>query len=242
MSYLTNAYRCSIGSVIILLLGVIAIHFNDIHIGRYQHNARTQFEHGLIQSLTRQHLIHHKPWSQIYEVSHVILGRWNLNDAYFEDKSHYKVIRKFFRDMRRYKRKGEMGIHGMTLMIRDMHDIMLELDHFESIEIKHSLKGFWSKNPRDTRVIHTIINNRERMKIEILECLRLWEDQLYFESGQQLGIFVGDYLFYEQSAEEFWDQDHGTDLGDTPQETMTTEVPRQDPLDKWRKKAKFRTF
>ena len=61
------------------------------------------------------------------------------------------------------------------------HDILVELDHFESTEIEESLKGFFSKNPRDTRVIHTIMRNRQRMKNDVIECLRSWQRRDYYE-------------------------------------------------------------
>lgn len=106
--------------LIISLLSLIFTHYDTVGIANRRHFARTQFEHGLVQSLTQQHIVHHKPWSHAHELCHTILGRWKLNNVYFESKAHYPVIWKFFRDIKRQKRNNEMGIHGMTLVIRDM--------------------------------------------------------------------------------------------------------------------------
>ena len=65
------------------------------------------------------------------------------------------------------------------------------------------------------------------------------------QSGMLLGRFVADYLHYEVTVEEF-ERDALRDVaddrivGDIPEKQETEEVPRKDPLDKWRKKAKFK--
>ena len=69
---------------------------------------------------------------------------------------------------------------------------------------------------------------------------------LNVQAGQRLGKFIGDYLFYEENKEEFARRfsDVADDkvIGDMPQETVISDPPRKDPLDKWRKKAKYRSF
>ena len=123
---------------------------------------------------------------------------------------------------------------------------MAELDHFESKEVEDALKGFFSKNPWDARVIHTIFQFRGRMKKNLNQCLKAWNEGKYAESGQSLGRFVGRYLYFEQTAEQFDFEEFG-DFNDMipdhdRKETTVSDPPRRDPLDKWREKAKFRKF
>eukprot|EP01084_Bolivina_argentea_P249243 417142_1 len=243
----TRKYKSFCGVSVALLIGILIIHYDSFINGQNNHYARTQFEYGLVKSLTNQHLIHEKKWSLSYEIFDCILGKWNLNKLIKNDVSHYMVINKFFQDIQRYKNQNEFEIHQITLIIRDMHDIIVELDHFESKELDHSLRGFYSKNPWDARVTHTIFKFKQEMKDHLYKCLTLWNNKHYFKSGQSLGKFVGEYLFYEKTPQDF-EQHELKDLFNMEQnhnnkhETTVTDTPRKDPLDKWRRKAKFRTF
>ena len=61
------------------------------------------------------------------------------------------------------------------------HDILAELDHFESKDIDASLRGFWSKNPWDARVTHVIFKFKEDMRNHLLLCLGLWDNDKYYQ-------------------------------------------------------------
>ena len=124
------------------------------------------------------------------------------------------------------------------------------MDHFQSNELNESLRGFYSKNPWDPRVIHTIFRWKQEMKDALSQCLQLWIDDEPYQSGHALGAFIGDYLFFERTAEDFLheelpdilmnDQMDSTDQAN--EETIIQKTQRNDPMEKWKKKAKFKTF
>eukprot|EP01083_Nonionella_stella_P107159 310081_1 len=236
----------SICSCLVLCLGIAMVHYDAFVDGQNNHYIRTQFEYGLVKSLTDQHLIHEKPWAQTYEILDCIIGKWNLNVWTESDISHYKVIHKFFHDIQQYVKQNEFEIHQITLIIRDMHDIIVELDHFASKDVDQALRGFYSKNPWDARVTHTIFKFKHEMRHDITQCLSFWNSKQYFKAGESLGAFVGDYLYFEQTAQDF-ENEELSDLfhmnpRDHEEETTVKDVPKTDPLDKWRRKAKFRKF
>ena len=81
-----NRSRPTVGKIksycvvfMVLCAGIGIIHYDSVMIGQNNHNSRKQFEYGLVKSLTNQHLIHDKKWSQSFEIFHCILGKWKLN-------------------------------------------------------------------------------------------------------------------------------------------------------------------
>ena len=68
----------------------------------------------------------------------------------------------------------------------------------------------------------------------------------YKQSGFELGEFIGEYLYYEQTGQDFEEQELVDLLNMNPrdekQETVVHYAPPKDPLDKWRRKARFRSF
>ena len=240
------------GLSLCLLLYVVGFSYYDnvFIVGINNYRIRKQFEFGLVKSLTdKDDIKHEKKWAQSQEMLYSIIGKWNCYSSdlcNFHTLSHYQVISKFFKDIETYKNKNEFEIHQITLVIRDMHDIIAELDHFENDHIDTALRGFWSKNPWDPRVTHIIFKLKHEMRNDLLKCLKLWNNKQYYASGYKLGIFINDYLYYEQTAQDF-ENEHLSDLfnmnpTDDIQETVVQDVPPQDPMDKWRKKAKFRKF
>lgn len=134
--------------------------------------------------------------------------------------------------------------------IYDRYIIIQELDHFKeeyNNELTKSLRGYYSKNHRDARVIHTIFENKIKMRKLLIKCLKYWLNNNSKLSGKCLGKFVDKYLYYEPTPKEidnleFKDINGIFDIKRNNKQKSKKNDENKDPLNEWKKKAWFRRF
>ena len=107
----------------VLCVGLIIVHQDAVKEGQNNHAIRSQFEYGLVQSLTQENLIHQKKWSESHEIIHSVLDKWNLHSLFPNITSHHQVIDNFFKDIQACKDQKEFEMHQITLVIHEMYTL-----------------------------------------------------------------------------------------------------------------------
>ena len=115
-------YKCIV-PCFVLCIGLIIVHQDAVKEGLNNHAIRSQFEFGLVQSLTQQNLIHQKEWSESNEIIHSVLDQWNLHSLFPNISSHHQVIDNFFKGIQAYKDQEEFEMHQITLVIHEMYTL-----------------------------------------------------------------------------------------------------------------------